>query len=185
MNNQETNKETLQTRAARISRKATSIALKCSVSEELLIELEKAIDMLDLEADESLSQRGPAKPQSVHINSTQPSQDVTNGNISFKVPQAIKGPMVKRAKDALEKKGTKKAKSGTKKPKSGPKKGIAAPLLLFLTIAKAVNFNLFTWLTDSRFWKQTESRYSGRRRSSTIYCKIYYLGSFIIISLEF
>jgi hypothetical protein len=133
MNNQETTKETLQTRAARISRKATSIALKCSVSEELLIELEKAIDMLDLEADESLSQRGPAKPESVHINSFEPSQDLPNGNISFKAPQAIKGPMVKRAKDALEKKGTKKPKSGTKKPKSGTKKGIAAPLILSIT----------------------------------------------------
>ena len=55
-NNQGSSHETLQTRAARISRKATSIALKCSVSEELLVELEKAIDMLDEEADESLSQ---------------------------------------------------------------------------------------------------------------------------------
>jgi hypothetical protein len=43
VNNQATKEETLQTRAARISRKATSIALKCSVSEELLVELEKAI----------------------------------------------------------------------------------------------------------------------------------------------
>jgi hypothetical protein len=110
MNNQETTKETLQTRAAHISRKATSIALKCSVSEELLVELEKAIDMLDLEADESLSQRGPAKPQSVPINSFEPTQDLPNGNISFKFPQAIKGPMVKRAKDALEKERNEEAK---------------------------------------------------------------------------
>src|SRR4051812_38537109 len=70
LNNQEATKETLQTRDARISRKATSIALKCSVSEELLEELEKAIYMLDLEADESLSQRRPTKPQSVLINSS-------------------------------------------------------------------------------------------------------------------
>lgn len=124
LNKQETTKETLQTRAARISRKATSIALKCSVSEELLEELEKAIDMLDQEADDSLSQRRPAKPQSVHMNSSESAQDITNANISFKVPQVIKGPLVKRAKDPLEKKGTKKQKTRTKKPKAGTKKGI-------------------------------------------------------------
>jgi hypothetical protein len=96
--------------------------LKCSVSEELLVELEKAIDMLDQEADESLSQRRPVKPQSIHINSNDLGEDITNGNISFKVPQAIKGPLVKRAKDALEKKGAKKPKTGAKKPKTGTKK---------------------------------------------------------------
>ncbi|KAM0864999.1 hypothetical protein ACQ4PT_043567 [Festuca glaucescens] len=133
-NNQDSPQETLQTCAARISRKATSVALKCSVSEELLVELEKAIDMLDLEADESLSQRGPAKPESVRMNSNLSSEDVTNGKISFKVPQAIKGPMVKRAKDTLEKKVTKKAKTGTKKPKSGTKKGSATPIVRSLTI---------------------------------------------------
>ena len=101
-NNQESPHETLQTRAARISRKATSIALKCSVSEELLIELEKAIDMLDQEADESLSQRVPSKPQSVHRNSDEFGEDISNVNISFKAPQAIKCPMVKRANDRSE-----------------------------------------------------------------------------------
>ena len=45
----------MKTHAARISRKATSLALKCSVSKELLVQLEKAIDNLDLEADNSLS----------------------------------------------------------------------------------------------------------------------------------
>ncbi|KAM0890258.1 hypothetical protein ACQ4PT_027095 [Festuca glaucescens] len=149
-NNQDSPQETLQTCAARISRKATAVALKCSVSEELLVELEKAIDMLDLEADESLSQRGPAKPESVRMNSNMSGEDVTNANISFKVPQAIKGPMVKRAKDALEKKGTKKAKTGTKKPKSGTKKGSATPIILSLTIAQAVKFALFIWFINTR-----------------------------------
>ncbi|KAM0864970.1 hypothetical protein ACQ4PT_043549 [Festuca glaucescens] len=143
-NNQDSHQETLQTRAARISRKATAVVLKCSVSEELLVELEKAIDMLDLEADESLSQRGPAKPESVRMNSNVSSEDVTNANISFKVPQAIKGLMVKRAKDALEKKGTKKAKTGTKKSKSGTKKGSATPIILSLTIAQAGSFEAGT-----------------------------------------
>ena len=100
--------------------------------------------MLDLEADESLSQRGPAKPQSVSMNQNESIEDVTNRNISFKVPQAIKCPMAKRAKDALEKKGTKKPKSGTKKPKSGTKKGTLLHHMFFLTIAQAVQFALFT-----------------------------------------
>ena len=48
---QVTDKETLQTLAARVSRKATFVALKCTTSKELLDELEKAIDKLDLEAE--------------------------------------------------------------------------------------------------------------------------------------
>jgi hypothetical protein len=112
--------------------------------------------MLDLEADESLSQRGPAKPESVAMNLNVCSENVTNANISFKVPQAIKGPMVKRAKDALEKKGTKKAKSGTKKPKSGTKKGTATPIVRSLTIAQAVIVSLFIWFINTRCCKQSK-----------------------------
>jgi hypothetical protein len=42
--------------------------------------------------------------------------------------------MVKRAKDALEKKGTKKKKTGTKKTNTGTKKGNAALLhLIFVS----------------------------------------------------
>ena len=47
-------KENLTTQVARISRKATSIALKCSLSKELLDDLENAIDKLDLDADNSI-----------------------------------------------------------------------------------------------------------------------------------
>ena len=86
--------------------------------------------MLDQEADESLIQLRPAKPQSVLINLNDSSQDITNQNISFRAPQVIKGPMAKRAKDPLEKKGAKKQKSGTKKPKSGTKKGNEIPLVI-------------------------------------------------------
>jgi hypothetical protein len=39
----------------RLSRKATSLALKCSMSKSLLDELEKALDKLDLDANGSLS----------------------------------------------------------------------------------------------------------------------------------
>jgi NCAIR mutase (PurE)-related protein len=54
VNKQGTENENLTTQAARISRKATSIALKCSLSKELLDDLEKAIDKLDLDADNSI-----------------------------------------------------------------------------------------------------------------------------------
>jgi hypothetical protein len=155
LNNQGSPQETLQTRAARISRKAASIALKCSVSEELLVELEKAIDMLDQEADDSVSQRRPVKPLTVQINSNDLNEDTRNGNISFKVPQAIKGPMVKRTKDTFEKKVTKKPRSattkpkiGTTKPKTGTRKGSATHLFFFfltITVALAVKFALLTW----------------------------------------
>jgi hypothetical protein len=173
VNNQATKEETLQTRAARISRKATSIALKCSVSEELLVELEKAIDMLDLEADESLSQRGPAKPQSVHTNLSESAGDITNANISFKVPQAIKGPMVKRAKSALEKKGTKKKKSGTKKTNTGTQKGNATLLhLIFVSHnCRDSRVCLDYIFINNRYRKQSYSKYSYRTRSSTVYRK--------------
>jgi hypothetical protein len=77
--------------------------------------------------------------------------------------------MVKRAKDALEKKGTKKPKSGTKKPKSRAKKGSATPTILSLTIRQAVKFVLFIWFINSRCWKQSKGRSSGRRRPSTVY----------------
>ncbi|WVZ99054.1 hypothetical protein U9M48_044408, partial [Paspalum notatum var. saurae] len=51
----ESENETLKTHAARLSRKATSLALKCSVSKPLLDDLEKTLDKLDLEADDSLN----------------------------------------------------------------------------------------------------------------------------------
>jgi hypothetical protein len=44
----------LKSYAARLSRMATSLALKCSVSKPLLDDLEKALQKLDLEADNSL-----------------------------------------------------------------------------------------------------------------------------------
>jgi hypothetical protein len=47
-------KENLFTQAARISRKMTSIALKCSPSKALLDDLENAIDKLDLDVDNSI-----------------------------------------------------------------------------------------------------------------------------------
>jgi hypothetical protein len=50
----ESEKENSKAHAARLSRMATSLALKCSVSIPLLDELEKALHKLELEADDSL-----------------------------------------------------------------------------------------------------------------------------------
>jgi hypothetical protein len=48
--------ENLKSYATRLSRMATSLALKCSVSKPLLEDLEKALLKLDLQADTSLSE---------------------------------------------------------------------------------------------------------------------------------
>ena len=116
-------KESLQTRAARIARKATSTAMKCSVSEELLTKLEEAIDKLDLEADDLLSEKRHAKHENIPQNTNehasnnipQNTQDISTGKISFKVPEAIKGPKGKRLKGPLEKAKPKKSKTTQKK----------------------------------------------------------------------
>ena len=70
----------MKTHAARISRKATSLALKCSVSKELLVQLEKAIDNLDLEADNSLS-KVQEKSDEVHLVSINCDRHIERINI--------------------------------------------------------------------------------------------------------
>ncbi|BAF23634.2 Os08g0389800 [Oryza sativa Japonica Group] len=107
-------KETLKTHAARISQKATSIALKCSVSKELLDDLEKAINNLDLEADSSLSKM-QEKTCEVPLNSNDCVMDTLNGAISIRVPRVVKGPKSRRSKDAVEKKKRKKTKTAKNK----------------------------------------------------------------------
>jgi hypothetical protein len=47
--------ESLKTHDARVARKATSIALKCSLYKELLVDLENAINKLALEVDNFVS----------------------------------------------------------------------------------------------------------------------------------
>jgi hypothetical protein len=47
--------ENLKAHVARLSRMATSLALKCSGSKTLLDDLERAFQKLELEVDESLS----------------------------------------------------------------------------------------------------------------------------------
>ena len=110
---QESEKESLNTRAARISRKATSLALKCSVSNDLLDDLEKAIDKLDQEAYSTLNQRH-VEPCVVSRVSTKCETNILKGKVSIRAPEVIKGPKKKR-EDVLEKKGKKKKTTNQKK----------------------------------------------------------------------
>ena len=110
---QETGEESLKTRAARISRKATSLTLKCSLSKELLDDLEKGIDKLDLEADIAISKL-QEKSDDVPLVSTECATDTLNGTISFRVPHVIKGPKNKRLQSAVEKNTLKKKKKSSK-----------------------------------------------------------------------
>jgi hypothetical protein len=95
--------ETSKTQVARISRKATSNALKCSVSKEILDDLERSVDKLYLEANNSLSQRATTHcelPQSCNVHDPE----------ILRAPQMLKGSKNKRAKSVLEKKQWKKKK---------------------------------------------------------------------------
>ena len=82
--------ETLKMQAARISRKATSVALKRSISKELLDEYEKAIDKLDREADEAINQRSE-KVSGVSESANDDIGDILKGKVSIRVPEVIKG----------------------------------------------------------------------------------------------
>ena len=111
---QEYEKESLNTRAARISRKATSLALKCSFSKELLDDLENAIDKLDLEADNSISKM-QEKDDEVPLVSADCATDTFSGKISFRIPRVVEGPKNKRGAISFNKNKGKKKKSGKKK----------------------------------------------------------------------
>lgn len=116
--------ETLRTHAARISRKATSVA---QYQKELLDDMEKAIDKLDLEADNSLS-KIHTKTYEVSESSNGCVGDILKGKVSIRVPQVIKGPKNKRSKTVLLKK---KGKKGN----AAKKKGSASHLKIFFYIS--------------------------------------------------
>jgi hypothetical protein len=117
---QGTEKGDLKTQAALISRQATSLALKCSPSQELLDKLQEAIHNLNLEADSYLCEMHEKSSEvpAVPIESV---RDALNGVISFKIPQVIKGPKNTRFKSVVEK------KSSGKKNKGAHKKGTDLP----------------------------------------------------------
>jgi hypothetical protein len=104
-------KENLTTQAACISRKATSIALKCSVSKELLDALEKAIDKLDLEADDGISK---VQEKANEVSTVCPT-DTLSRKITFRVPNMVKGPKNKHGTISLKKRKGKKKKSVSNK----------------------------------------------------------------------
>jgi hypothetical protein len=73
----------LKARAARISRMATSVALKCSASEPLLDDLEKLLEKWEVEADQSLNKmRGNEVPL---INSNDHVTDIENSIIPLRI----------------------------------------------------------------------------------------------------
>jgi len=112
---QEYEKESLNTRAARISQKATSLALKCSLSKELLDDLENAIDKLDLEADNSINKMQEKDDEVPLVSADCATADTFSGKISFRIPRVVKGPKNKRGTISFEKNKGKKKKSGKKK----------------------------------------------------------------------
>jgi hypothetical protein len=111
---QGTEKGDLKTHASLISRQATSLALKCSPSQELFDKLQKAIHNLNLEADTYLSEMHE-KSDKVPAVPIQSVQDALNGVISFKIPQVIKGPKNTHFKNVVEKKSSGKKKKGAHK----------------------------------------------------------------------
>jgi hypothetical protein len=121
---QGTEEESLKTHAARISRKATSIALKCSKSKELLDILEKAMDKLDLDADNSLSKMEEQSNETPLVSANFET-DTFKGIVSFRVPEVVKGAKSKRGTISLE-------KNTSKKKKSAKKKGIDSTILSLL-----------------------------------------------------
>ena len=98
-----------------ISRKATSLALKCSLSKELLDDLENAIDKLDLEADNSISKMQEKDDEVPLVSADCATADTFSGKISFRIPRVVKGPKNKRGTISFEKNKGKKKKSGKKK----------------------------------------------------------------------
>ena len=126
-----TEEESLKTHAARVSRKATSVALKCTRSKELLIDFEKVIDKFDVQADNSLSKM-EKKSNEVPLVSTDLSTDTLKGTISIRVPPVVKGAKSKRSKISFEKKKGKK-KNSTKKKCTDPTHS-SKPFLLYTFI---------------------------------------------------
>ncbi|XP_015697932.1 uncharacterized protein LOC107305293 [Oryza brachyantha] len=85
---------------------ATSVALKCCISEEILDDLEKSINKLDLETDNYLSKM---QEKSCEVPQQQQVTNTLNGAISFGVPRMVKGPKTRRSKDPVEQKKRKRS----------------------------------------------------------------------------
>ena len=99
----------MNAQATLISRQATSLALKCSSSKELLDKIQKAMHDLNLEADTYLSEMHD-KSNEISPTPNECVRDPLNGVISFRIPPVIKGPKETRFKNVLEKNPGKKKK---------------------------------------------------------------------------
>lgn len=106
----------LKTRAARISRQAISIALRCSTSSKLLDIMEKAMAKLDLDVD-AVERNMKDKSDEVPFLSNECEQDTLNGRLSFRVPYVVRGKKNRRIRNAVEKNPRNKKKS--KVPEKG------------------------------------------------------------------
>jgi hypothetical protein len=120
---------------------ATSVTLKCSVSKPLLDDLEKSLQKLDLEAGDFLSNM---RENDVSIVSNDTPIDIVNSTISFRVPQVMKGPKSKRAKNIVEKKTR-------KKKRSSQEKGTDCCMHYFFTISCFVNSYKYILVTNNVF----------------------------------
>lgn len=164
--------ETLKMQAARISRKATSVALKRSISKELLDEYEKAIDKLDREADEAISQRSE-KVSGVSESANDDIGDVLKGKVSIRVPEVIKGK--KKRTDVLE---NKKGKKGKKTNTAKKKKGSATIQNYFLSHL-IFFWLLFIFVMCRRRSKGCNKRDTSWTKPKPVHCKTNDLGSLI------
>lgn len=104
----------MKTQAALLSRQATSLALKCSSSKQLLSKLQKAMHDLNLEADTYLSEMHE-KSNEIPPIQNECVREPLNGVISFKIPQVIKGPKKTRIKNVVEQNTENKKKKGAQK----------------------------------------------------------------------
>ena len=105
---QGTDEVDLKTQAALVSRQATSLALKCLSSKELLDKLQKAMHDKNPEADNYLSEMHEKSNESPTPNES--IREPLNGVISFKIPEVIKGAKQTRFKNIVEKNPWKKKK---------------------------------------------------------------------------
>jgi hypothetical protein len=128
---QASKKEDLKTHAALISRNATSVALKCSTSKELLDDFQRIIEKFDIEADARL-RKMQEECNDVPLVVSECDGGTLNAAISFKIPQVVKGPKNSRYKNVVEKNSGKKKNKN--KNKSTNKKGINHPFYLFFPL---------------------------------------------------
>jgi hypothetical protein len=80
----------LNAQATLISRQATSLALKCLSSKELLDKIQKAMHDLNMEADTYLSERHYEKSNEISLTPNECALDPLNGVISFRIPPSHK-----------------------------------------------------------------------------------------------